>query len=125
MKGYIVGYLDDWGNDRRPLIIGYYTSWSCALDNAKKLERTNLDYRKGLIKVYIVEIEVNKTYPTQRLNWIENYPHFYIVTNKEKTILQSSEEETIEIELPPAVVKEQRYRPQRNKNKRLARRPKK
>ncbi len=102
MKGYIVGYLEDWGNDLNPIIVGYYTNWSGALDVIKQLERTNLDYHQGLQSVHIVEIEVNKTYPIKNVmgNWINNYTNYVVHTVRDKTTIRSNKGRVFEIDLP-------------------------
>jgi hypothetical protein len=105
MKGYIVGYFETWANDRNPIIIGYYTTWNRALGITKQLERENLDYHKGLQSVYLVEIEVNKTYPVTNpiLDWIDNYTNYKVKTTNGKTTLRNNKGREIVVELPERI----------------------
>ncbi len=107
MKGYIVGYFESWGNDRNPIIVGYYTTWSRALDVTKQLERNNLDYHQGFQNVYLVEVEVNKTYPTNDtpVDWIDNYTNYRATTVRGNTALRSNKGRVFEIELPESELK--------------------
>ena len=102
MTGYIVGYFEEWEFYMNPIVIGYYTTWNEALEAVKIAERINIDQRKGYCRVYLVEIENNKTcFPhfSGKL-WIEAYDHYYIYTTNNKTILVSNKGNTIELELP-------------------------
>lgn len=72
MRGYIVGYLESWGDNLNPKIVGQFSNWKIALDTAKKLV-------KPLIKVYIVETVINKTIDPQSATcWINDYKHFIV-----------------------------------------------
>ncbi len=101
MKGYIVGYLEEWANDLNPVIVGYYTTWDNALEAIKKTERINIDQFQRFCKVYLVELEADKTQQpnSEKKIWVENYDHYYVTTD-DKTILQSNTGKIIEIELP-------------------------
>jgi hypothetical protein len=102
MAGYIVGYFEEWADNRNPIIIGYYTTWDQALEVTKKLERENIDYHGGLHEVYLVEITVDKTYfvTSPIVDWIDNYINYRVRTIAGKTALQSNKGRVFEIDLP-------------------------
>lgn len=80
MKGYIIGYSSEWGNDRNDIITEYCTTWNKGMSEAKALERKNID---GLWDVYMVEIIANKPYTINNdLHWIENYTHYLFKGSK-------------------------------------------
>lgn len=101
MKGYIVGYIDEWANNRNAIITGYYTTWNKGISALKILEKDNIKNWQGLRQVYIVEIEVNKTYavayPT--FEWINNYKHYITKTINRKTTLHGSNGKNITINI--------------------------
>jgi len=75
MKGFIVGYFEEWASDRNSIIIGYYTNWKKAIEVTKKLQQDNIKIYNKLRQVYMVEIEPNKTYDVKdSMDWIRNYP---------------------------------------------------
>ena len=83
MKGYLVGYLDTWGNDRTTQISGYCTSWKKAISTAKPLEAENVFRYNKQRKVFIVELEPNKNYKIiDHSNWIYNYKNYNVETTE-------------------------------------------
>jgi len=81
MKGFMVGYFEPWSEDKNPLIVGYYTTWSKAFQIVKQEEKYNLEKCNGLREIYLVELEVNKTYtPKTGKDWIETFK-YQIVRN--------------------------------------------
>lgn len=88
MKGYIVGYLDSWANDRSNIIVGYFTMWPKMLNAIKTIERENIEKYSNLRSVYAVEIDINKINNVKTtMNWIENYPHYTVRTEFGKTLM--------------------------------------
>ena len=108
MVGYIVGYYEDWASDLNPMIIGYYTTWDNAIVQVKRMERINIDQYKQLYKVYLVEIEPDKTYTDNTGHlWAENFDHYIVKTNYNKTFLYHNKKAiTISLELPPPISQE-------------------
>lgn len=105
MKGYIVGYFGTWADSRNPIIVGYYTNWSRSLSTAIELERYNIDKEKGLQEIYIVDIDVNRTYNVKKsdIDWINNFVHYKIKTIRGKTILYGPKGETV-LNMPESTV---------------------
>jgi hypothetical protein len=80
MKGYIVGYIESWGNECNPKIVGQFNSWKISLNEAKKFIRP-------LITVYIVETEINKVIIPKSATslWFHDFKHYIITkSNVEK-----------------------------------------
>jgi hypothetical protein len=92
MKGFIVGYFEEWSNDRNPIIVGYYTTWNKAIDVVIDQENINIKNYKGLREVYIVEIDVNKTYTNilSGSDWINSYKHYLVKNHSGESILISN-----------------------------------
>lgn len=88
MIGYIVGYCEEWGLDRNPLITGVFTEWSIAKEEAEKQEYINIDNYKGLRITYIVELDMNKTYSNKEGNtWIYNFKHYILKTDIKNNLI--------------------------------------
>lgn len=103
--GYIVGYYETWADDMNPIIVGYYTIWDKALTQAKRLQRINIDSYNKYRKVYVVEVEPNKTYDDIPGHlWANSFDHYVAITKSDKTILEHNRTRTIiEIVLPPSI----------------------
>jgi hypothetical protein len=88
MKGYIVGYIESWGNDCNPKIIGSFNNWKSALNEAKKLIRP-------LVLVYIVETEINKIIrPLSPKNlWYHDFKHYIVKRHSVEKRLPLTREE--------------------------------
>ena len=88
MKGFIVGYTASWADDCAPVLVGYYTTWYKALNVVKIQVYKNIKYYQSLRKIYVVEIEVNKTYPDPTtFNWYEPYLHYMVETSIKGTFV--------------------------------------
>jgi hypothetical protein len=92
MKGFIVGYFEEWSNERNPIIIGYYTNWTKAIECVIEQENINSNKYKGLREIYLVELEVNKSYNNQisGADWINSFKHYRIKNYSGETVLISN-----------------------------------
>ena len=94
MKGFIVGYITSWSDDRYPNIVGLYTNIESAKNIAEILEIENVEKYKRLRRVYIVEIQTDKTYNVENslADWIMNYPHQIVYTKNGKIMYEKNEQ---------------------------------
>jgi len=80
--GFIIGVIGSWAENLKDQIIGYYDTLELAKVAAESLYNKTIRYEQNR-KVYIVELENNKSYKVSDLNipWYKKYPH-YIVDNR-------------------------------------------
>jgi len=72
---YLVGYLDDWGNDRNIVINETHHNKSDAFHSAAILDVDNCYYHRGLRKTIVIEIDgVDQQHTGDE--WYKKYNHY-------------------------------------------------
>ena len=73
---YLVGYLDDWGNDRNIVINETHHNKSDAFKSATCLDADNCYYHRGLRKTIVIENDNTEQQHTDD-EWYKKYNHYF------------------------------------------------